>query len=129
MALHHGQPGAPFYPGSIIAVPIVQAPPPAPKRPLEQSEDESGPKAKKSRAKSKSTSEGSGESSSAFHVLEVPDLVSSAGSSRRGYNAKKRNEAAQIAAQNGVYAVRLHCISILIRANSYSFGSHDTRDW
>ncbi|KAH8106073.1 hypothetical protein BXZ70DRAFT_1004357 [Cristinia sonorae] len=93
MTFHHpSQAGPAFY--GIAAIPVMQAPPPpAQKRPLEQSEDESAPKAKKSRAKAKSTSEGS------------------TGASRRGYNAKKRNEAAQIAAQNATALVPMIPVS------------------
>ncbi|TCD62733.1 hypothetical protein EIP91_006458 [Steccherinum ochraceum] len=95
MTLHPSQGAPSFYSGPqgfIAAIPIMQAPPQPmqqqQKRPLEQTEeDDSAPKSKKSRGKSKSTSEGS------------------AGSSRRGYNAKKRNEAAQIAAQNATALV------------------------
>lgn len=61
MTLHPAQGGGHFYgPGIIAAFPIMQAPPPLPKRSLEPSDDDAAPKAKKSRAKAKSTSEGPG---------------------------------------------------------------------
>ena len=102
MALHPAQTSTHFYHGGILAFPIMPAPPPLPKRPLDQSEDESAPKAKKSRAKSKSTSEGPGGLYLICRVICCLINCRKAGSSRRGYNAKKRNEAAQIAAQNGM---------------------------
>lgn len=80
----------------------MQAPAPAQKRPLDQSEAEAAaPKAKKSRAKAKSTSESTGACCSFTSALRPAEKshVSSGPSSRRGYNAKKRSEAAQIAAQ------------------------------
>ncbi|KAI0080657.1 hypothetical protein K474DRAFT_1614902 [Panus rudis PR-1116 ss-1] len=85
---HRGQPSPhAYYPQvAFVAVPIQQPPMPPPKRALEEvPEEEPAPK-KKSRAK-KATGDGS------------------ASTSRRGYSAKKRNEAAQIAAQNAMGAM------------------------
>ncbi|KAF9526318.1 hypothetical protein CPB83DRAFT_795109 [Crepidotus variabilis] len=87
----------PTYPTQqIVSVTVPPAPQQEPtldrtstKRPLPDSEPTSAPKAKKVKEKGKATSSG-GQAPSA----------SSTGTSRRGYNAKKRQEAATIAAQN-----------------------------
>ncbi|KIM83963.1 hypothetical protein PILCRDRAFT_818994, partial [Piloderma croceum F 1598] len=65
--------------------PVPQPPPKVPKRRAAENEDTApGPKSKKAKSKGKSAADGAVAGST----------------SKRGYNAKKRNEAAQIAAQN-----------------------------
>ena len=108
---HRAQPHA-YYPAPVAfaAIPMMPAPPP-PKRPLEVVEDEpSSSKAKKSRTKSKQASETSCSYLLFFIPRFNPNQASpfTASSSRRGYNAKKRSEAAQIAAQNG-WALARRC--------------------
>ncbi|CAL1701506.1 unnamed protein product [Somion occarium] len=85
-AQHRGQPPPHAYYGTpavafVALQPIASVP--APKRPLEQTPEEEPVPKKKSRAK-----KANGDTNSTY--------------SRRGYNAKKRNEAAQIAAQNAL---------------------------
>lgn len=81
-------------------------PPPVEKRPLEQADEEAAPKTKKNKKATKST-EGTNGSGKLSAILTKPQshVVRSATTSRRGYNAKKRSEAAQIAAQNGTLRV------------------------
>ncbi|TFY69492.1 hypothetical protein EVJ58_g372 [Rhodofomes roseus] len=69
-----------------FAIPVSPYPPPVPatpKRQYEHSDDESSSKSKKSRS-----------------TVKAAKPAEGAAQSRRGYSAKKRNEAAQIAAQN-----------------------------
>lgn len=93
-----------YYPAPVAfaAIPVMPAPPP-PKRPIEVVDDEpTANKAKKSRTKAKPASEAPCTFPSvSFMTLRSHASFATATSSRRGYNAKKRSEAAQIAAQNG----------------------------
>ncbi|PSR71835.1 hypothetical protein PHLCEN_2v12336 [Hermanssonia centrifuga] len=82
---HRGQPQPMYLPPHLnhlafAAIPFMMPPPTMPKRTLESEDDSSAPKSKRAKAKAK-PAEGNG-------------------NSRRGYNSKKRNEAAQMAAQN-----------------------------
>ncbi|CCM03365.1 uncharacterized protein FIBRA_05494 [Fibroporia radiculosa] len=77
-----GSPAAYYAPPVAFAIPYQQPPPPMPKRALESVEEDAIPKANK---KPKPTKAKPAEGTA---------------SSRRGYNAKKRSEAAQIVAQN-----------------------------
>ncbi|THH01849.1 hypothetical protein EW026_g891 [Hermanssonia centrifuga] len=82
---HRGQPQPMYLPPHLnhlafAAIPFMMPPPTMPKRALESEDDSSAPKSKRAKAKAK-PAEGNG-------------------NSRRGYNSKKRNEAAQMAAQN-----------------------------
>lgn len=80
-------------------------PPPAEKRPLNQSEEEVAPRTKKSRKTTKAA-EGSNNNSKLHAITTSFQLIGAQlATSRRGYNAKKRSEAAQIAAQNGMLRV------------------------
>ncbi|KAI0736126.1 Clavaminate synthase-like protein [Fomitopsis betulina] len=84
---YQANPHALGYPSVPFAIPVAAYPPTvvsaAPKRQMEQSDDESGSKSKKARS----------------NARQAKSTESNA-QSRRGYSAKKRNEAAQIAAQN-----------------------------
>jgi lysine-specific demethylase 3 len=86
--------------------PVPQPPPKAAKRRAAENEDMApGPKLKKAKAKGKSAAD----SAAAGSMYQLPSpphqntqFTGDTGTSKRGYNAKKRNEAAQIAAQNGM---------------------------
>ncbi|KAH9938513.1 uncharacterized protein B0H18DRAFT_967503 [Fomitopsis serialis] len=65
--------------------------------PFEQSDDESGAKSKKSRSMATASVSLNVNTNANAKVAKVPE---GAAQSRRGYSAKKRSEAAQIAAQN-----------------------------
>ncbi|KAL4241200.1 Histone demethylase JHDM2-like protein [Abortiporus biennis] len=83
---NQGAPHPAYYhpPVAFAAIPVMAAPPQPQKRALEADDDQSNGKHKKSRTKGKTPADGN------------------AAPSRRGYNAKKRSEAAQIAAQNAM---------------------------
>jgi lysine-specific demethylase 3 len=94
--------------------PVPQPPPKAPKRRAPENEDATaGTKSKKPKAKGKSAADGA-VAGSMFQLHNPPhpdtQFTGDTGTSKRGYNAKKRSEAAQIAAQNGTS----HCCSLSV---------------
>lgn len=108
------------YPSLPFAIPVAPYPPTvlpaAPKRQMEQSDEESGSKSKKARSNARlaKSAETNGVPSQRSHVVSALLTVTLfSAQSRRGYSAKKRNEAAQIAAQNGACSSQQPTINIL----------------
>jgi lysine-specific demethylase 3 len=99
-----------FYPqfGALVfqqgPPPVPQPPPKAPKRRALENDDTVGPKSKKARSKGKAAPDGGASSMYHLHgrLRYDPQCTDDTGTSKRGYSAKKRSEAAQIAAQNGI---------------------------
>lgn len=107
----------PGYPLSHPLPPItqpsnMQSPQPTPAQPSQKrratdGEDSSaGPKTKKAKSKAKAPADGSCVSTIKWTLL-INILRHRIAASKRGYNAKKRSEAAQIAAQNGTPAIAI----------------------
>ena len=98
------QPG--FYPhyGAFVfqqGPPIPHPPPKAPKRAAPESEDAAAPKSKKAKSKGKVGADGGSMHHRHGRCIKILNQYDT-DTSKRGYNSKKRNEAAQIAAQNGI---------------------------
>ena len=110
---HSPQPPEPLY--SQPSPPQLPQPPqpprvvqPPPEKRHRSEEGDAGPKSKRSKS---TTAKTPGMEPSLFSVEQL-HLRCSQGASKRGYNAKKRSEAAQIAAQQGARFSPLLCIRL-----------------